>query len=84
MAVAFQGNAFQDDAFQVSIVVSTLNMPLPINCVLIGEQLYERTGRTFERVPGRSGIRVRASFGATHQLGESPSFTVKSNAKGYD
>lgn len=84
MAGAFQGNAFQNNAFQTIIIASTLNMPLPINCVLIGEQLYERTGRTFERVPGWPGTRVRAGATAVQKLGDVPSFSVTSNAKGYD
>lgn len=41
MSVAFQPNAFQTNAFQQSIVVSTANLQLPINCVLIGEQVYK-------------------------------------------
>lgn len=84
MSAAFQGNAFQFNAFQINLVVSTRNLPLPINCVLIGQQLYERTGRTFERVPGRAGTRVLARSSSVQSLGDAPSFTVKSNARGYD
>lgn len=47
MTIAFQGNAFQFNAFQINLVVSTGNLPLPVNCVLIGQQVYE---------PGRSPL----------------------------
>lgn len=85
MAGAFQANAFQNNAFQTSAVTSTVSLQLPINCVLIGQQLYRRVGKTFELVPGRAGSRVIASAGKGGRISsESPSFTVKSNAKGYN
>lgn len=85
MAGAFQRNAFQNNAFQTSGVTSTLSLPLPINCVLIGQQLYRKVGRTLELVPGKAGQRVRMSSAASGRISsDAPSFTVKSNAKGYD
>lgn len=82
---AFQANAFQNNAFQTSLVASTLKLPLPINCVLIGEQLYERTGRTFERLSGKAGRRIIAGAKAGGRIsGDAPSFTVSSSGRGYD
>lgn len=43
--IAFQKTAFQITGFQEDPLASTATMPLPINCVLIGQQVYE---------PGRS------------------------------
>lgn len=66
-------------------LVSTLVLNLPVNCVLIGDQLYERTGKTFERVKGKSGRKTIASGSGVKQLSDSPSsFTVTTNKKGYD
>lgn len=85
MAAAFQANAFQNTAFQTSIIASTSNLKLPINCVLIGQQeLYKSIGRTFQRIPGRSGQRIVSRASSVQSLGDAPSFTIKSNARGYD
>lgn len=51
MAGAFQPNAFQNNAFQTSGIVNTLSLSLPVNCVLMGEALYNKTGRTLEGPP---------------------------------
>jgi hypothetical protein len=65
-----------------AFITGTDALQLPVNCVLIGQQLYERTGRTFERIPGKSGTRTIASVGG--RMGGETSFTVTTNAKGYD
>lgn len=84
MASAFQASAFQNTAFQTSINVSTRNLPLPVNCVLIGEQLYERSERTFQRMPGKDGRKVIAGVRAGGRIsGDAPSFTV-TKSRGYD
>lgn len=74
MAGAFQPNAFQNNAFQTSGTTSTIALQKPINCVLIGQQLYDKSGRTFEIHPPR--IRTRTVM--------APSFKVTTNRKGYD
>lgn len=85
MASAFQANAFQNNAFQTSIVASTLKLSMPVNCVLIGDQLYDRTGRTFERVPGKAGRRIIAGARAGGRIsGDSPSFSVNTSGRGYN
>jgi hypothetical protein len=84
MPAAFQSSAFQNNAFQTSIVVSTLVLPFPVNCVLMGEQLYERTGRTYQKMPGKAGRRTIASSAGGGRLGgDAPSFTV-TRSRGYD
>lgn len=82
--MAFQGNAFQNNAFQTSIVVSSLKLPFPINCVLMGEQLYDRSGHTFEKGRGKSGTRMIAGTNGSVRLGAAPSFSVSSTKRGYD
>jgi hypothetical protein len=84
MAAAFQGSAFQTSAFQSSLIVSTRQLSLPINCVLAGQQLYDRTGSIFEPGRGKSGRRVIARASASGRLGgDAPSFTVTKSGKGY-
>lgn len=88
MASAFQSGAFQNNAFQIQSaahldITDTEILELPINCVLIGEQLYEGTGRTWERVAGKSGQKVVSSYGGKLS-GEAPSFEVKTGSRGYD
>lgn len=51
MAGAFQSPGFQRNAFQVSPTTSTLLVPLPINCVMIGQQLYNSVETTVEFHP---------------------------------
>ena len=51
--MSFQASAFQISAFQVSDVVATDVLSLPVNCVLMGQQLYEKTGKTVEFTPMR-------------------------------
>lgn len=63
MAGAFQPNAFQNNAFQTSAIVSSLNIPYPVNCVLIGSQV----GELLSKVEWKK-----------------PTFTVRTNNKGYD
>lgn len=85
MGSAFQSNAFQNNAFQTSVVASTIHLSLPVNCVLIGEQLYERTGRTFQKLPGKAGRRIIAGARAGGRIsGDAPSFSVSSSGRGYD
>lgn len=83
---AFQGNAFQFDAFQMGPrVVSTRVLDLPVDYVLAGQQVlpteivreYDirpRNLRTFGKTM-RSGVKA---------FGPKPSFTVTSTKRGYD
>ncbi len=74
MSVAFQKNAFQNGAFQEDLIVSSLNMPYPVNCVLIGEQLYFRPDKPMFEMTPRKTQKI---------AGDAPSFTVKTSNKGY-
>lgn len=81
---AFQYGAFQVNAFQEISTVSTATLQLPVNCVLIGDQLYNKTGRTFERMAGKAGKRVIASAGGGGRLSDdAPGFTVFTSGRGY-
>lgn len=46
----FQSNAFQHNAFQLINrgVAGTARLPLPINCVMIGDQPLSESGKTTE------------------------------------
>lgn len=72
MAGAFQPNAFQNNAFQTSGVVSSISMPFPVNCVLMGQQLYGEESQ-FEATPGKVQKLSK----------DKPSFTVKTTSRGY-
>lgn len=64
MAGAFQKNAFQNNAFQTGrFLASATTLQLPVNCVMIGQQLYTGTGRTVEFNPPRIRTVPRMSVG---------------------
>lgn len=66
-------------------VTSTmLILQQPINCVLMGQQLYDRTARTLERIPGKSGRRSIVGLAAGGRIGALSSFTTKTSSRGYD
>jgi len=67
------------------IIGTVLYQQMPINCVLIGEQLYDKSGRTFERGRRRNSRRTAVSAGQRGRLsGDAPSFSVTQSARGYD
>lgn len=91
MASAFQRTAFQFGAFQMEAlgdfpVTDTDVLQKPINCVLAGQQ------RMFDRVnewivnDKRTTLKRVGSHSAVGKLsrGPAPSFTVKTNNRGYD
>lgn len=85
MIGAFQDNAFQNNAFQVGTnITSTEVMQLPVNCVLAEDALFRERIRTFERMPGRGGTRVRARKSRVMSLGAKSTFTVKTSKRGFD
>ena len=66
-------------------VTSTNFVQLPINCVMIGNQIYKRSDKTFEIHLAGVKTTVRGEISETSRLqGDAPSFTVKTGTKGYD
>ena len=65
-------------------VQKTSEINLPINCVLMGEQLYERNVKTLELRGGKLRTRTIVGQGSGGRLsGDAPSFVTR-NSKGYD
>lgn len=87
MAGAFQRNAFQNNAFQVdrtTNVTDSFYLPLPINCVLNGDQHY-RVASEYDIKPSALRRKVTSQSSAVAQLSKvAPSYSVKVTSRGYD
>lgn len=83
---AFQGNAFQHNAFQIDPLISSTHvLHKPVDYVLAGQQHYKQSGREFEIRPRdikTSGAVPRSRV--SRLKGSPPSFSVTSNNRGYD
>lgn len=66
-------------------ITDTEVLPLPINCVLAGQQPYKFSGREWEIPAYRRSTKTAVSRSGVAKLrGGKPSFTVSTNSRGYD
>lgn len=68
-----------------STITTSATVQFPINCILMGQQLYDKTVKTIEWFGGKTSTKTTLSATPKRRLsGASPSFTTTTNSKGYD
>lgn len=73
----------QSHIIGIETVTDTTILQLPINCVLAGQQEYEQGGYDVEYVGGSYREFVSVSCSEVWQ-GDSPTFTTRTDSRGYD
>lgn len=69
----------------VDLTSAMMQLQMPINCIMATDALYDRSGRTLERMPGKSSRKVAVFSGAGGRLGgEVSRFNVTTGSRGYD
>jgi hypothetical protein len=67
------------------LILSTIILPLPINCILMGDQHYEVSKRVWDVEDADPQYRVQVSAGSIERLSDKPpTFTVRKSSRGYD
>lgn len=82
---AFQLFAFQDNAFQVGMgITSTIDIQLPIDCVMAGDQPLKERINEYEIRPQNRKYRTSISRSGVSRLDNKPTFTTHTSKRGYD